>query len=160
MKKLFLLIAICLFCACLAQEIATGAITVNGLRIGGRYTMRQMTDALGATAQLKTPDKSDELENAYELRYGKDSFSYIDGEFCGFTLWSSNYAVNGSIRIGDSAAKLDCPAGAKTSGKSSDGTLWIEWTPSGPDANADTTVTFYFDLSGKLSCIRAHTYLL
>lgn len=154
MKKLFLLIAICLFCACPAQDVATGAITVNGLRIGGRYTMRQMTDALGAApAEISEPAEEDAYPDAYELRYGKDRFGWVGGEFHDFTIRTSGYVVNGGIRIGDPITRIKELGGIAEYGTTQ--TKWVRWRPSAKGIYAMTSMTFYYNDYGKIYMISA-----
>jgi len=96
-------------------RIITDAIAVNGLQTGEKYTLDEILDALGMEpTELRTPTPYDEYNEAYEIRYGKDRFSYIDGEFYGFTIWTRKYAVNNYIRIGDPISKIKVMGGGNS----------------------------------------------
>lgn len=154
MKRLFLLIAIFLSSTDYAQEIVTDAITVNGLRIGTRYTMRQMTDALGATpTEISEPAEEDAYPDAYELRYGKDRFGWVGGEFHDFTIRTSGYVVNGGIRIGDPITRIKELGGIAEYGTTQ--TKWVRWKPSTKGLYAMTSMTFYYNDYGKIYMISA-----
>lgn len=134
----WVLFSVGLFGVLCAQPIVKNAISVNGLRVGSRYTQEQVVAALGQPSRIGLPQETDAYEDAYVFYYGRDKFYLIGGEFYGFDLWTDAFAVNGAIRVGDDVAEVEKLGGER--GIRRDGT--VNWRPSSEGLYVCTSVDF------------------
>lgn len=162
MKKLFYLIIflplMCLWPTSLLRAQSPGivkdAISVNGLRVGEKYTNAYFVSVLGTPTKVDTPSKTDEYENAYTYYYGKDRFYLIGNEFYGFDLWTSAFAVNGLIRVGDNISKIDQLGGVKKSTQTTRVKV-INWRPSNSGLYEWASIYFYYNEDSIITSIGA-----
>lgn len=135
-------------------NITTDAISVNGLIVGQGYTQEQIEQALGKPTTIVPPSEFDEYQNLYIYNYGADRFYCIDGKFYGFELKTSQYAVNGLMRVGSAISQLDQLGGIKKFEKTSQNIIY-NWRPSDKGLYEWLSVDFYCDRQKTVTFISA-----
>ena len=154
-RRLFLpvLLAFALF-ASAQNTIVTDAITVNGLRVGERYTQEQFVEAFGMPTKIESPSQFDEYSDAYIFYYGEDRFYRIDGIFYGFEIQTSEFLVNGTIRVGNFLPALNALGGIKKLVRTEINSLY-NWRPTDKGIYEWLSVDFYFNAQSRISYISA-----
>lgn len=155
MKKILLLIAVFLLSVSVsAQTIVKDAISVNGLKVGERYTQEQFVQALGTPTKIEPPSDDDEYPDAWTYWYGKDLFYLFEGEFYGFELWSPAFVVNGLLRVGDPVSKVDQLGGVKRNKKMNSYQI-VKWRPRYGDLYDWLSLDLDYEADGIISYITA-----
>jgi len=136
-----------------STDIIKDAIVVNNIQIGEKYRMADLLAAFGEnpTEILKSTEENS-FANAYEIRYGKDRFSYIEGEFYAFTIWTGNYAVNNYIRVGDHVSRIKDLGGIARCESGEYGNT-VDWRPSTEGIYGCTYISFTYDDKGIITVI-------
>lgn len=154
MKQMIFVFAVLFWMLGCAQSPKYDAITVNNLQVGEHYTQEQFLQALGTPTKIVPPQEFDEYVNAYTYYFGEDRFFWIDGEFYGFDLHTSKFAVNGLIKIGDHISKIDLLEGIKKV-RASDDIRLIDWCPDKGGLYDWLSVRFFYNENNTIVYIDA-----
>lgn len=138
-----------------AQPVVKDAISVNGLKIGTKYTQNVIFQALGTPTEIIVPQEYDETPANFLYLYGRDRFEFTNGEFCNFHIVTGAFAVNGVLRVGALTSAINQLGGIKEPDSVN---MLVRWRPSTYGIYGCTYLEVEYNKVGKVISLEGIIY--